>query len=136
MTGQIQHWVVAWVYVALELSVPATVYVALNYNGSLESIMVRPSIVCRHSSLFHVFASSLFFMHRLLASWWSVLPSSSHYWSPRDFSTGQVEWVWPGGSSQVHVFVLCAVLGQKVVMVIRAVTGGLVLVCWHIPSLF
>ncbi len=38
--GQIQHRVMAWVYVALELCVPATIYTALSYSGSLQSVLV------------------------------------------------------------------------------------------------
>jgi hypothetical protein len=38
--GLVQHKVVVWLYFALELSVPAVLYSALSYNGSLVSILV------------------------------------------------------------------------------------------------
>ena len=40
LPGLVQHKVVVWLYFALELSVPAVLYSALSYNGSLVSILV------------------------------------------------------------------------------------------------
>ena len=38
--GLVQHRFVAWLYMLLELSVPAVVYAALSYNRSLQSGLV------------------------------------------------------------------------------------------------
>ena len=40
-SGLIQHRAVAWIYIVLELCVPALLYVAINYTPSLHSMMVR-----------------------------------------------------------------------------------------------
>ncbi len=40
LPGIVQHKVVVWLYFALELSVPAVLYSALSYDGSLVSMLV------------------------------------------------------------------------------------------------
>lgn len=43
IVGLVQHKVVVWIYFALELSIPAVLYSALSYDGSLVSMLVSPN---------------------------------------------------------------------------------------------
>jgi len=50
--GLIQRPVVAWIYIALELTVPALLYTAINYTASLQSMMVRKVVKCSTANFY------------------------------------------------------------------------------------